>query len=130
VEEKYLFCVPQKALIEKDGKLLIIKRSENAKVYPGHWDLPGGKLEHGETPKEGLEREVKEETNLEIKIGELIFSYLETKKHASYVVVYACELLSDEIKLSKEHSEYKWATKEEILKLLVEPYLAKLFLEK
>jgi len=130
MEEKYLFCVPQKALIEQNGKYLITKRSEGEKVYPGYWDLPGGKLEHGETPEEGLLREVKEEINLEVKVGEPIFSYLEAIKYACYVVVYECKLISGEIKLSSEHSEYKWASVEEIQKLLIEPYVKKLFEEK
>jgi 8-oxo-dGTP diphosphatase len=130
MEEKYLFCVPQKALIEKDNKFLIIKRSENAKNYPMHWDLPGGKLEHGETHGEGLMREVLEETNLIVKVKDPIFSYIETKGVFAYVVVYEAEFLSGELKLSTEHSEYMWATREELKELLIEPYLAKLFLEK
>jgi len=129
-EEKYLFSVPQKALIEQNGKILIIKRSEKTKAYPGYWDFPGGKLEHGEKPEEGLVREVKEETNLEIKVGEPLFSYLESKNAFAYIVVYNCKFLSGEIKLSHEHSEYKWVTKKELKELLIEPYLRKLFLEK
>ena len=130
VNEKFLFKVPQKALIEQNGKFLIIKRSSTAKNYPMHWDLPGGKLEHGETPEEGLVREVLEETNLDVKVVSPIFSYLETHGVFAYVVVYECEFLSGELKLSNEHSEYKWATKDELKELLIEPYLAKLFREK
>ena len=129
-DEKYLFSVPQKALIEKDGNFLIIKRSKGAKSYPDHWDLPGGKLERGETPIEGLKREVIEETTLEIKVGKPIFSYLETAKAFAYVVVFECEIISGEIKLSHEHSEYKWVSVEELKKLLVEPYLKEFFSKK
>jgi len=130
MEEKYLFCVPQKALIQKEDKFLIIKRSENAKNYPLHWDLPGGKLEHGETPKEGLVREVMEETNLVVKVKNPFFSYLETQGVFAYVVVYECELISGKLKLSHEHGEYKWVSKEELKELLIEPYVKKLFEEK
>ena len=129
-EEKYLFSVPQKALIEQNGKILIVKRSEKTKSYPGHWDFPGGKLEHGEEPEEGLVREVKEETSLAIKVGEPLFSYLESKTAFAYIVVYKCNLLGGEIKLSHEHSEYKWVTKSELKELLIEPYLKKLFEKK
>ena len=130
IDEKFLFKVPQKALIEQNGKFLIIKRSETAKNYPLHWDLPGGKLERGETPEEGLVREVKEETTLDVKVVDPMFSYLETHGVFAYVVVYECELLSGEIKLSSEHSEYKWVTQEELKELLIEPYLVKFFLKK
>ena len=129
-DEKYLFSVPQKALIEQNGKILIIKRSEKTKAYPGHWDFPGGKLEHGEEPEEGLEREVMEETNLEVKVGEPLFSYLESKNAFAYIIVYRCKFLGGKIKLSHEHSEYKWVTKSKLKKLLIEPYLKKLFIEK
>jgi len=127
MEEKYLFCVPQKALIKQGGKFLIVRRSENSKNYPGHWDLPGGKLEHDETSTEGLVREVKEETELDIKVNDPVFSYIETHEVFAYVVVFNCEILSGEIKLSHEHSDYKWANVEELNELLVEPYLKKLF---
>ena len=127
MEEKYLFCVPQKALIEKEGKFLIIKRSAADHVFPGHWDLPGGKLEHNEKPQDGLKREVREETNLEINVFDPVFSYLETEFVQAYLTVFECELVSEEIKLSNEHTEYKWATKEEIQTLLIEPYVKELF---
>jgi len=130
MEEKYLFKIPQKALIEENGKFLIIKRSKDAKHFPDCWDLPGGKLERGETPNEGLKREVKEETSLEINVFDPIFSHIQTKKKFAYIIVFECEIVSGEIKLSNEHSEYKWATKEEILELLAEPYVEKLFSKK
>ena len=49
-----------KAIIEKDGKILIIKRSEKEDYFKGIWDLPGGKISFGEEPYESLKREVKE----------------------------------------------------------------------
>jgi 8-oxo-dGTP diphosphatase len=127
MEEKYLFAVPQKALIKNGDKFLIVKRSSTSKTYPNHWDLPGGKLEHGENPTEGLVREVKEETSLKIKVLEPIFSYLETIIYPAYVIVYHGEILSGKIKLSHEHSEYKWVTEQELKRMLVEPYLRELF---
>ena len=125
-----MFYVPQKALIEKDGKFLIIKRSSDDRVFPGHWDLPGGKLEHDESPEKGLKREVKEETNLEINVFDPVFSYLETEFAQAYLTVFECEITSGEIKLSDEHSEYKWATQKEILNLLVKPSVKQLFSKK
>lgn len=50
------------ASIIKDGKILLIKKARGP--YTGKLDLPGGSLEFGENPEEGLRREIKEETNL------------------------------------------------------------------
>ena len=52
-------------IITNDNKILLIRKSRGA--YTGKLDLPGGGLEHGETPLECVVREVKEETNLEVK---------------------------------------------------------------
>ncbi len=46
---------------------------ENQSVYSGYWDIPGGTLESGELPLEGLKREVKEETNIDIGEASLCF---------------------------------------------------------
>ena len=130
MEEKYCFAVPQKAFIVNKGKFLILKRSESAPVYPNYWDLPGGKLEHGEEPKEGLEREVREETTLKVSVGKIIFSYLEINIQHAYVVIFECNLINGEINLSKEHSKYKWVDAVEAKKLLLEPFLEKFLLQK
>jgi len=126
MEEKYAFRVPQKAVIKKDGKYLLVKRSSTAKHFPNYWDLPGGKLEHGEEMSYGLAREIFEETNLVAKVLSQLFVYLEKSSHA-VVILFECELISGELSLSKEHTEYRWCTKEEALKLQLEPFLEAFF---
>ena len=124
------FLVPQKAAIEKDGKFLIMKRAPDAHAYPEQWDFPGGRLEHGEEPTEGLKREVKEETGLEIEVIEPIFVFSEkSSDHYVYFTVFKCNYISGEVKLSNEYTEFKWATKEEILELGTENFL-KAYLER
>jgi len=56
------------AVIEKDGKHLLTRQSFN-KPDGGLWRYPGGKFEPGESPEEGILREVKEETGLKIKLS-------------------------------------------------------------
>jgi len=63
----------QKAVIKDGEKYLILKRSKSAKYFPECWDFPGGKLEPGESGEEGIIREVKEETTLDVEVGEVVF---------------------------------------------------------
>lgn len=52
------------AFLLRDGRVLLIQRAERERFLPVHWELPGGKLEHGEHPYEGVARGVLEETGL------------------------------------------------------------------
>lgn len=58
------------ALIKNSDKILFIKKARGP--YTGQWDLPGGGLDFGETPLDGLHREVLEETGLKIKSATLL----------------------------------------------------------
>jgi ADP-ribose pyrophosphatase YjhB (NUDIX family) len=64
------------ALIVRGGRLLLARRA----IAPamGRWDIPGGFLHHGEHPREGVIREIREETGLEIEPGELLGMYIDT----------------------------------------------------
>lgn len=110
-----LFYVGQKAVIHKDGEVLILNDPEFG------LDLPGGKIQEGELDfEEALRREVKEETGLEIEIGEPFFrGYFEfphDSKHRNagkkiFVVFYKARYVSGELVLSEEHDGYKWVDK-------------------
>jgi len=120
------FRVPQKAAIKNGAKYLILKRSPDSDVYPNRWDFAGGRLEHGEKPEKGLEREVREETGLRVEVKSPEFVFCERiKAHFNYHVIFGCGLngKNTAVKLSREHTEYRWATKKEILKLKTENYL-------
>ncbi len=127
--KKYHFHVAQKAEIKKNGKFLVIKRSTGTKQYPGAWDFPGGRLEWGENSENGLEREVLEETGLKVKSGRPVFAYSEERKTKDIWVYYAvlpCRIEENtEIKLSHEHTEWAWKTREEIMGLEIEEFLKK-----
>jgi len=96
-----------KAVIIQDGKALILLRSGSQR-HAGKWDLPGGHLQEGEDIKDGLLREVYEETALSLKepIEELY-----SMKNITYFRV---EMPSGEIQLSDEHMNYKFVSEEEI----------------
>lgn len=62
--------------LESDGKVLLGLRSGRPlKIYPGHWDLPGGRIEPGETLEEGLRREFLEETGMVIVSARLMDAF-------------------------------------------------------
>lgn len=80
--------------------------------FKGGWEFPGGKIEQGETSQEALVREIKEELDTEIEVGEL----LETVEH-DYpefhlsMDCFFCSIKSGELVL-KEHEAARWLTKE------------------
>ncbi len=122
----------QKAVIIRGGLFLVLKRSPRADFFPDYWDFPGGKLEPNEDLRTGIEREVFEETGLTINAEKIIGTYKMTLKDIPHqFTVYATKLLSphEEVTLSREHTQSKWVTKEELLKLKIEPYMVEYFKE-
>lgn len=104
-----------KAIIQKENQFLIMKRTEEEKDL---WEIPGGRMEYGETLEETLIREVKEETNLDVIPGDIINSWNLIQSHRQISgVIYLCKIKSGELKLSDEHKEYKWITTDELHKL-------------
>ena len=99
---------------------LIVKRNENDNLYPGVWEFPGGHLEDGETIKEGLKRELLEEIGFTDEFNPIITHYYDEIKSKNGELIYNLEIdfiinvdkSNLEIKLSNEHSEYKWVTKD------------------
>lgn len=103
------------ALIEKDDKYLIARRSTGDSNNLGKWEFPGGKVKNNETEKEAIEREIKEEFELNIKANHfLINNICEYPNKTIDLRLYSCDYVSGEFNLH-DHSEYKWVTKEEIL---------------
>ncbi len=100
--------------INKNGEPIIFATQRGYGEFKDGWEFPGGKIEEGETPQEALQREIMEELNTEIKVGELIntIEYDYPTFHLSMDCFWA-EVVSGEIVL-KEHEAAKWLTKEEL----------------
>ena len=115
--------VSQKAIIlNEDGKILAIRRSNTAPTRPLYWDLPGGILEEGEDKVEAIKREIKEETGLEVESISVISEGTWHEEDYSWTTTcYLAKPKTTNITLSYEHDEYKWVTKEEFKELKALP---------
>lgn len=87
-------------IVGDDGRILIAERPEG-KFMAGWWEFPGGKLEFGESPEAGLAREVKEELDIEIDVGDPFHIVNVVRKPDSAVLVmfYWCRWVGGEIRL-------------------------------
>ena len=106
---------------------LFIKRSDKSKWNPGKWDIPGGKLDPGESFRDGLLREVVEETGLDVRIKSHFGSIEdETPNFRIVHLVMNGTHIAGDVKLSNEHMEYVWLTKDESLELDLCPFIKNL----
>ena len=110
------------AIIEDEtGRILLVKhKPERGGFWQGKWICPGGKLELGETIEEGIKREVKEETQLEIDLlaplppfDRIVKSNDETSLHVIYID-YMARLAGGKLKTGSDVGEAMWIEKERI----------------
>lgn len=124
-----------KALIRNSaGQILLLKvNKEKLKGFTGepYWDIPGGRIQKGQTVEETLRREVEEEIGVteitNVKTFSIVLSKIRIPQGEDSVGLilgaYTCEIPENsEIKLSDEHTEAKWFSLEESSKLLEVKY--------
>ena len=100
------------AVIYKGDKFMIAQRNLN-KSQGGLWEFPGGKIEVGETGEEALIREIREEFNAEIKVGELIAEVVHHYPEKDVkLYFYRAELLDEHMEVL-EHEAVAWISKDE-----------------
>ncbi|MCW1297015.1 MAG: NUDIX domain-containing protein [Candidatus Parvarchaeota archaeon] len=106
-----------KAVIFKGRRILILRRSSTEDVFKEEWDIPGGKIKFGEEPEKALQREIKEETGIKVKIIRPVriwTFFKENRKTQVIGITLLCRYSGGKIKLSKEHDDYKWIKPEDI----------------
>lgn len=100
--------------IDENGEPIIFATQRGYGEFKGGWEFPGGKIEEGETPQEALKREILEELDTEISVGELIetIEYDYPTFHLS-MDCFWCEIVNGNLVL-KEHEAAKWLKREEL----------------
>lgn len=102
------------ALLQRDdGKVLITQRRPQA-FMPLKWEFPGGKVENGETDQVALQRELKEELDIEVEVGEHFMGLLH--QYPDFTIdfqVYQCRLVSGEPRRIAVHN-YRWVSTNEL----------------
>jgi len=108
---------------ESDRVLLVKHRPERGGFWQGKWTCPGGKLELGEGIEDGIRREIKEETNLEIRLtsplapfDRIVESEGQTELHVIYIN-YLAEKSEGDLKPESDVGEALWVTREDILSI-------------
>ena len=100
------------AVIRDRDKIFATQRGYGE--FKGGWEFPGGKIEEGETSEQALKREIMEELDTEISVGELIdtIEYDYPQFHLS-MDCFWCEIVSGNLVL-KEHEAARWLTKKQL----------------
>lgn len=102
------------AIIKRRGRYLITQRLEG-KHLAKKWEFPGGAIEFGEDPKRCLKREIKEEIDINIKVGKFFdySSFVYDDQRHIILLAFLCDFLSGKIK-NFVIRDYKWITSKEM----------------
>ena len=114
-----------------EDKILIVKRHPKSKTDPEMWELPGGKVEKGEHFTDALIREIKEETNLDCEVGDFCEAVQNDYMHKRTVqlMMYLIDIKGN-VKISEEHTEWIWASIDEMKTLEISSSLKKVLEKK
>ena len=99
---------------KENGEPIIFATQRGYGEFKDGWEFPGGKIEEGETPQEALKREIREELDTEISVGEPIVT-VEYSFHTFHLSMdcFWAEVVSGDLVL-REHEAAKWLTKAEL----------------
>jgi len=103
------------AFVMKGKKFLILQRSKKETSKHGLWELPGGKVEKGETMRETAVIETQEEAGLDVTLKVNLGPHIDDKKKKVYHAYIATPKKGQKVKLSEEHVSHKWVTPEEVM---------------
>jgi ADP-ribose pyrophosphatase YjhB (NUDIX family) len=105
------------ATILQSNAVLLVRHASDHKLDYGHWILPAGKVEVGETLEQALKREVKEETGLDIIVAEKLAEQIDAYT-GDQLSNFLCAPTTTEMRINSELEEAKWFTMTEIRKMV------------
>ena len=113
------YGLTMRGIAKKENKILLLKRHPKSKTGACQWELPGGKVEKGEFFDEALIREFKEETNLDVTLGEFYEAIQQdfVKKRTVQLIINVIPE-NYNVKISEEHIDYSWVDIEKIKTLI------------
>lgn len=102
-------------VIEQNGRFLCMQKGQTKYVYTtGKWEFPGGKVELGESPERALHRELLEEMDYEVKVGDFLGEVTHTYPDFTISMqAFRCSAVSPEFQC-KEHQSFRWCSLEEM----------------
>lgn len=119
-------------VVNSEGKLLLVRNR-----YRGAWEYPGGQVENGENLIEALRREIREESGIEVEVGELFCIASNVAQYPGYngvkeiptkvMLDFACKPIGGQEQTSDETSEVAWFTLQEAQAMIAAPALKERF---
>jgi 8-oxo-dGTP diphosphatase len=124
------FLVAVVTLIERDGHLLLLRRSASKDHAPGEWEPGSGRVEAGESPAVTVVREAREETGLAVEVVaplDTFHFYRGPTRDETIGITFACRVTGGSLTLSEEHDEARWVPCDQLLAFDCEPWLRRCF---
>jgi 8-oxo-dGTP diphosphatase len=121
-----LVSVAVKAIIPREGKILLLRRRGDDDTDGGLWEIPGGRMLFGEEPHRALAREVAEETGLKLaKMGApaAVWTFMAGKRRQVVGITFFCTCRRGKVRLSVEHTGFRWAGAADMRILAMHPAL-------
>ncbi len=112
------------AIIMARGRILVGKRPKTKKCYPGVWDIIGGHMEKGESPKAAMVREVKEEVGIDVTKSRFLMKFYDTdhKSRCKYLhYIYVVTDWHGRIRNLTDLERLLWADKAAVKRLKFSP---------
>jgi 8-oxo-dGTP diphosphatase len=100
-------------ILFKDTRVFIARRKAGGRL-PGQWEFPGGKVEAGETPEQGLKRELQEELEIDAVVGDRLGESIHCYDFGTVRVLFFRVYWNGEEISSKDHDEYGWVPLDEL----------------